>query len=953
MNTTGQEADLKTISFSSSKQLLSLGVIALVYFIVNKLSYLFASSSNILIWPASGIAVAAFLLHPKNYWPRILTIIFIVNLIVKLSLKNSFISMFGFVVADTIGPLLLGWLLIKWAGKDISFTKLNEVLGLILIAIFANALTAAIAALNASFFGAPFFPFWRTWWIADGLGILLVTPLIVTWFNEKQYFVIPSISKIIEVIAILIISIVLVFCYFAENQFKLPIIPHSYMLFIPLIWVAWRLGPCGTATWLISLAIIELGITLLEIGSFPLGGKTKVERVLYVQLYLSAKGIVALLLAASFAERKASEEAMKRSEEFLQTVIEYQPEMLVRWQPDGTRTFVNNAYCQTFNQKREDLIGTSFMPLVAKEYREAILEKIRSITYSNPVSIDVHESISITGEKFWQEWIDRGIFDKNGNLLEIQSTGRDITKRKQAEQAVQESEARLRVITRELTERVKELTALHQAFRLFQSELPPNKEFFTRLVALLPPAWQYPEICQARICYGEIEVQTSDWRETQWKQVANFVTKDGQKGSIEVVYLEERETKVEGPFLAEERDLIQSIADMLNTHLDRRRAEELLYFSEERFRAAMQHSPIGLALVATNGKWLNVNSAICNILGYTKEELLNIDFQTVTYSDDLETDLKYVQQVLNREIETYQMEKRYIHKNGHTIWAQLNVSLVWDSKGQPLYFVSQVQDITQRKEAEKEIRQLNLDLERRVKQRTIELEAANKELEAFSYSVSHDLRSPLRTVDGFSQAVLEDYAQMLPEDGQRYLRMIREGAQRMGALIDDLLSFSRLSRQPINKRLFDPTKLVSDLYKELKEEHKGRNVEFQIEALPLCQGDPSLLKQVWSNLLSNALKYTRAREQAVIKVGYKEIEEEKVYFIEDNGAGFDMKYAHKLFGVFQRLHRAEEFEGTGVGLAIVQRIITRHGGRIWTEAAKDKGATFYFTLEGVQKNDRN
>ena len=919
----------------------------------SKISYVFASSSNILIWITSGIAVAIFLLHPKNYWPKLITIIFIINLIVKFSLKHSFVSMIGFVIVDTFGPLLCSWLLVKWCGKDITFTRLNEILALILAAIFTSALSGFFAASYAAFFGAPFFSLWRTWWIADGLAILLVTPLIVTWFTEKELFNIPSIGNIIEIIIIMVVSLVLVLSYFGKDCINLPFVTDSYMLCIPLIWVSCRLGPCGTTTWLISLAITELGITILGISSFPLGGNTSTEKVFYVQLYLAAKSSVALLLAGSFSERKASEELIKKNEEFLRTIIEYQPEMLVRWQPDGTRTFINDAYCKTFNQKREELIGTSFMPLVAEEYREAILEKIRSITFDNPVAIDIHESVSITGEKFWQEWIDRGIFDKNGNLLEIQSSGRDVTKRKRAEQAVQESEARLRIITRELTERVKELTALHQAFRLFQSELPPNKEFFTRLVALLPPAWQYPEICQARICYGEIEVKTDDWRETPWKQSVKFTTKDGQKGSVEVVYLEERETKAEGPFLAEERDLIQSLADMLTTYLDRRRAEKLLYFSEERFRVAIQHSPIGFALVAPNGKWLNVNPAICSIVGYTKEELLKLDFQTITYPDDLDIDLNYVQQMLKREIETYQMEKRYIHKNGHIVWTQLNVSLVLDSENQPLYFVAQIQDITQRKEAEEEIRQLNLDLERRVKQRTIELEAANKELEAFSYSISHDLRSPLRTIDGFSQAVLEDYAHMLPEDGQRYLHMIREGAQRMGALIDDLLSFSRLSRQPINNRLFDPTKLVNDLYKELKEEHKGRSVEFQIEALPLCQGDPSLLKQVWSNLLSNALKYTRVREQAVIKVGYKEIEEEKVYFIEDNGAGFDMKYAHKLFGVFQRLHQAEEFEGTGVGLAIVQRIITRHGGRIWTEAAKDKGATFYFTLEGVQKNDRN
>jgi light-regulated signal transduction histidine kinase (bacteriophytochrome) len=222
---------------------------------------------------------------------------------------------------------------------------------------------------------------------------------------------------------------------------------------------------------------------------------------------------------------------------------------------------------------------------------------------------------------------------------------------------------------------------------------------------------------------------------------------------------------------------------------------------------------------------------------------------------------------------------------------------------------------------------------------------ANKELEAFSYSVSHDLRSPLRAVDGFSQAVLEDYGPQLPDEGRRYLKTIREGAQRMGVLIDDLLKFSRLSRATLKTQEVNADRLVRHVLDELHSEQEGRQVEIRIGDLPMGQGDPALLNQVWVNLLSNALKYTRHRAQAVIEIGCKNEQGENVYFVRDNGAGFDMQYAHKLFGVFQRLHRAEEFEGTGVGLAIVQRVIHRHGGRIWVDAAVDRGATFYFTLK--------
>jgi light-regulated signal transduction histidine kinase (bacteriophytochrome) len=225
-------------------------------------------------------------------------------------------------------------------------------------------------------------------------------------------------------------------------------------------------------------------------------------------------------------------------------------------------------------------------------------------------------------------------------------------------------------------------------------------------------------------------------------------------------------------------------------------------------------------------------------------------------------------------------------------------------------------------------------------------------LEAFSYSVSHDLRAPLRGIDGFAQAVLEDYGPQLPEDGRRCLQTIRNGAQQMGALIDDLLSFSRLSRQQLTKRAINTGKLVREVLEDLHPEHGTRQIEVCVGALPSCRGDRALLKQVWVNLLSNALKYTRNREMAVIEVGAVLENGELAYFVRDNGTGFDMRYAGKLFGVFQRLHRVDEFEGTGVGLAIVQRVVHRHGGRVWAEAQTECGATFYFTLDGGSDHER-
>jgi signal transduction histidine kinase len=241
--------------------------------------------------------------------------------------------------------------------------------------------------------------------------------------------------------------------------------------------------------------------------------------------------------------------------------------------------------------------------------------------------------------------------------------------------------------------------------------------------------------------------------------------------------------------------------------------------------------------------------------------------------------------------------------------------------------------------------------EAQLRQHAAQLQQANSELEAFAYSVSHDLRAPLRAIHGFSRILLEEHASHLPGEVQDYLHLVSDNARYMGQLIDDLLAFSRLSRQPLKRQRVVCADLVHQVLGELRHEHEGRRVDISIGALPACQADPGLLKQVFVNLLANAFKFTRQCEVAMITVGYREDGGEHIYFVQDNGVGFNMQYVDKLFGVFQRLHSTEEYEGTGVGLAIVQRIIHRHGGRIWADAAVNQGATFSFTLGGDSAYD--
>ncbi len=283
-----------------------------------------------------------------------------------------------------------------------------------------------------------------------------------------------------------------------------------------------------------------------------------------------------------------------------------------------------------------------------------------------------------------------------------------------------------------------------------------------------------------------------------------------------------------------------------------------------------------------------------------------------------------------------------------------------DAQGRVLQWLGTNTDISERIEAEERIKKLNAELEERVQDRTRDLTAANKELEAFCYSVSHDLRAPLRTMDGFSQAVLEDYAERLDAEGQGYLQRIRRSCQRMGQLIDDLLNLSRLSRAELHRQSIDLTALAREAARQLQQTQPDRHVTFRIADHLTAEGDLNLLRAVLWNLLENAWKFTARRPEAVIEFGVQDGHAASagqsatgtdcpVFFVRDNGAGFDMAYAGKLFRPFQRLHRTSEFPGSGIGLANVQRIIHRHGGRLWAEGAVGHGATVYFTIEPTKE----
>ena len=386
------------------------------------------------------------------------------------------------------------------------------------------------------------------------------------------------------------------------------------------------------------------------------------------------------------------------------------------------------------------------------------------------------------------------------------------------------------------------------------------------------------------------------------------------------------------------------VSSVIRDISERKLAQEQLRTSEERFRLLVNGvEDYAIFLLDPTGHVVSWNTGAEKIKGYSADEILGSHFSRFYLPEDIESrkpDKELESAALNGRLED---EGWRVRKDGSRFWANVVISALRDEAGDLYGFAKVSRDITDRKNAE-EVKRLNVDLERRVMERTAELAAANKELEAFVYSVAHDLRAPLRHIDGFSNLLADHLGVSLDEGTKHYLESIQGSTRTMGNMVDDLLNLSRVARAELKLQVTGLTSLVDEVLKELGPEIKEREIEWKIAALSFVECDPILVKQVFVNLLSNAVKFTRTRPHAIIEVNQVEIDGQSVTFVRDNGVGFSMKYSDKLFGVFQRLHRQEDFEGTGVGLATVQRIVQKHGGRIWADAELNIGATFYFTL---------
>ena len=392
-------------------------------------------------------------------------------------------------------------------------------------------------------------------------------------------------------------------------------------------------------------------------------------------------------------------------------------------------------------------------------------------------------------------------------------------------------------------------------------------------------------------------------------------------------------------------ELMNSAVRLAGIAIETRRTQEVLLDQTQRLSISIDQAAIGMVEIDPHGDFREVNRRFCEIVGHRATELVGRSVMSMTHPDDRERNEQLFAQSLAGQNATFQLDKRYMRSDDSYVWVSVVGAAIRDARGVPKCIVCAVNDITERRSVADALQNMNAELERRVHERTIALEKSNRELESFSYSVSHDLRAPLRALDGFAHLLADEYGDRLDETGHDYLRRIRSASQRLGSLIDHLLELARISRAQLDVVPVSLTAIVESLREELSRSNPLRTVNWDIAPGLDARGDPLLLRAALENLLRNAWNFTRYGASPVVRFGMTDADGTPTYFVADNGEGFDMRFAEKLFEPFQRLHDPSRFAGTGIGLAIVRKVIERHGGKIWAEAKPGVGATFHFTLQ--------
>ncbi len=647
--------------------------------------------------------------------------------------------------------------------------------------------------------------------------------------------------------------------------------------------------------------------------------------------------------------------------ERLAAIVDSSDDAIIGKDLNGTINAWNRGAEKIFGYSAEEATGKSmqmlFPPDIVKEESE-ILSRIRS-----GESVEHFETVRVRkdGTKIDVSVTISPIRDGNGTIVGASKIARDITERKRVEAALHESEERLR------------LTIDGARVGIWHRDCVTGALEWSPLCFTLhgvPPSTKVDSETLRAIVHPEDRVRISKAIERSLEDRSEYdveyrvIWPDGSERWIAArgeVYQNAagENTRIGGVLfditdrrLAEQR-LAGQADELFRQAEELIRSQQALETQKLLLQSVLDSMAEGLVVADERGQCIIWNPAASKIIGISGANLSQEDWSAHygAYLPDTVTPFPIDQNPLLRAIRGEVSSAELFVRNpalGRGVWIESNGAPLKDKSGVIQGGVVAFRDITQRKAAELEIRKLNETLEERITKRTEQLETANRELESFTYSVSHDLRAPLRHIRGFAEACLEEFGDNLVPQARHYLQRIQDGTRRMGVLTDELLNLARTGQRPLNLQLTGLNSIVEEIISMLKAETEGREVEWKVGSLPSAKCDAVLIRQVFQNLLSNAIKYSRTRAHAVIEIGHTKVKGEPVIFVRDNGVGFKMKYADKLFGVFQRLHCEEEFEGTGVGLATVHRILQKHGGRIWAEAEIDQGATFYFTLSGIE-----
>ena len=647
-------------------------------------------------------------------------------------------------------------------------------------------------------------------------------------------------------------------------------------------------------------------------------------------------------LQGEMAERRKAEEVRER----FVALVESSEDAIVNKTLDGTITAWNPGAEKIFGYPAQEAVGKSISMLVPPERADEESEILGRIRRGERVEHFETTRIRKDGRTIDVSVTISPIRDSRGTIVGASKIATEITERKRAEAAVKESLATTTAALKELADQKFALDQhaivaitdvqgtityvndkfcaiskyskeelIGQNHRILNSGHHP-REFFRQM---------YHAIAKGKVWRGEIKNRAKDgsiyWVDTT---VVPFIGEEGKPRQYVAIRAD----------ITERKRVEEAMKESLATT-----EAALKELADQKF-ALDQHAIV--AVTDVQGTITYVNDKFCAISQYSREELVGQNHRILNSGHHPKEFFQQMYRAIaNGKVWRGEIKNRA--KDASIYWVDTTVVPFVNATGKPEQYVAIRADITERKLAEQALADLNDDLEQRVMERTAQLQSANKELETFTYSVSHDLRAPLRHISGFSKILMEEFAASLAPEARRHLERIAEGARRMGLLVDELLRLAGIGRQDLRVQFVNLNELVVDVISVLSPDAEGRLTEWKIDNLGSISCDQVLIRQVFQNLIANALKFTRSRATGMIEIGRIDGAGESTFFVRDNGVGFDMKYADKLFGVFQRLHRVEDFEGTGIGLATVKRIVQKHGGRTWAEAVPGKGATFYFT----------